>query len=172
MATAKPPRSCHAGRSRAYARPYYFPSWMLRADQEEQQRQCDDDQENKLGIDPRRDHHPILNPSREELEHRATLQRESIEQDRLKHLSDTQQEYYRKAVELIKSGGVKSLVDLGSRFTHSYGDDKGKCFSAIWARDLLKKMVLRGTFTEEQLKQLVPDQTVPKRERKRDCKEQ
>jgi hypothetical protein len=112
----------------------------------------------------------VLNPTQEEIDQREKNHKESAEQDKLKHLSNTQQEYYRKAVDLIRTGQVNSLVDLGQRFRHSYGRTKGQPFGPLWARDLLKKMVLRGTFTEEQLKNLVPDQTLPKRTRTKQSK--
>jgi hypothetical protein len=131
--------------------------------QEEHRRQYEEECKTKVGVDASKPWHPVLNPTQDELDHREQLQRESIEQDRLKHLSDTQQEYYRKAVELVRTGTVKSLVDLGQRFTWSYGRHKGKSFGPLWARDLIKKMTLRGTFTEEQLKQLIADHTIPKR---------
>lgn len=154
----KPPRSCHGG-------PYYFPSWMLRAEreahQEEQQRQCDEDKENKVGINTSRDHHPLFNPSAEDLARQEQVLRESVERDRQRHLSNTQQEYYRKAVELIRTGTVKSYADLGQRFVHSYGREKGKPFGAKWAFYLVEKIVARNTITREEVEQLLPDRTSP-----------
>lgn len=111
-----------------------------------------------------------MNPTQEDLDHGEKLQRESIEQDRLRHRTDTQVQFWNTAVSLIDAGQIRSLVDLASRFTASYGRTKGKYFTATWARDLIRAMVRRGVFTEEQLKQLIPDHTIPKRARNKQSK--
>jgi len=159
MATA---RSCHSRRGG-----YRIPTYVLTDLAEREARQAELDKQyeeqcrGKVGIDPTVEYHPVLNPTQDEVEQRERSLRESAEREKLRKLSDTQIEYYRKAVDLIKSGGVKSYADLGQRFVHSYGRNKGKPFGAKWAFYLVEKIIARNTIRREEVERLIPDRSSP-----------
>lgn len=117
----------------------------------------------KVGIDPRTPHHPIFNPSIEEIRRREQSVQESAIASKERHRTPTQEQHWKKAVELIRGGHCQSYEDLGRQFIRSRYDRKapGQPFSAVWAYRLVQKLIVRGTFTQEEIRRLIPDQTRP-----------
>lgn len=109
--------------------------------------------------DPTQPEHPILNPSPEDQARQTEAFKASVDKAKKEKRSPTQEQYWRQAIELIKTGQVKSYADLGLRFRYTSSQRWGEPFTEHWARLLVKKMIVRKVFTEEEIAVLIPDQT-------------
>ncbi len=144
------------------------PKWLEDAEQEFLREQEERERRRALeppqvGVDPSTPHHPILNPSLEELRRREQSAQESAIASKERQRTPTQEQHWRRAVELIRGGHCPNYETLGRHFVRSEYDRKtpGQPFSAVWAYHLVRKMILRGVFTLEEIRRLIPDQTKP-----------
>lgn len=117
----------------------------------------------KVGVNPDEPYHFITNPTRTELEERERRWEESAQENKRRKLTASQEEHWRKAVELIRGGHCKTYADLGSRFIKSQwnGKDWGQPYSATWAALLVRKLVIRSVFTKKEIDRLIPDRSNP-----------
>lgn len=151
--------------------PRGIPQWMeqaeeafLREQEERRQREALSAEPPKVGLDPSRPWHPVLNPNLEEQEQQHKRWIESCADQKAKQRTASQEQHWKEAIRLITEGRCPNYMTLGQHFKRPWYErrqGKGETYTAKWAYHLVQKMIQRGVFTYDTIKVLIPDQTSP-----------
>lgn len=116
----------------------------------------------KVGWMPWLPYHRHRNPTEEEHVKQQAEREEWAIQAKARKLSPSQTCYYERAQTLIADGKISSFQDLANRCDNlSIWSYPRKKHTPQWAFNLVKKMIVRGTFTMQQIDELIADTTSP-----------